>query len=495
MARLQAHFRCVHMAAHSSILAPIRSAALDSVSTFMHVAIAAITAAANPAMQEAANAATFAACHLTNVFSGSDGPTFTMTITCIPFLCRAIAQCILAGAPAPADDADPGADAHDEASAGVRSDDQRRALDEGQGQARLDADEEDGVRRATPDDMLALLIESAVTTTRAASAAIVLSALHIDASDETEASGPLDARAAAARDVARELLANRVSEGSPAGDARQNAQTAFPDFETLRDYIRLWYEQGRNVQFLTSRVLNCILQAARLGAREDAAEQAAAEQQEVRLAADGEKEVAHLSVRFPELLPCGIHIGNEGRIRVWARRAATFGELASALARPLRSRISRRVPGRSRAMPELAAGDLVFVHGGKQQAASTTVAEVVGAADAAGTELDSGPCVEILVAVINGKLPRADTKPRVPKDEARRRIESGELRLTCPGGEPADEADDPCAICLHDLRGLDGVSLSCGHCFHTDCLNAWAEEGKPTCPTCRRPLLKRRRCE
>jgi len=43
------------------------------------------------------------------------------------------------------------------------------------------------------------------------------------------------------------------------------------------------------------------------------------------------------------------------------------------------------------------------------------------------------------------------------------------------------------------MRGIDGVVLACGHAYHSDCLNTWVEKGRPTCPTCRRSLLKRRR--
>mmetsp|Transcript_8008 Transcript_8008/g.12106 ORF Transcript_8008/g.12106 Transcript_8008/m.12106 type:complete len:364 (-) Transcript_8008:118-1209(-) len=45
-----------------------------------------------------------------------------------------------------------------------------------------------------------------------------------------------------------------------------------------------------------------------------------------------------------------------------------------------------------------------------------------------------------------------------------------------------------CAICLEDLQvGDRGVVLSCGHCFHTKCINSWAKR-KAECPTCRRRL-------
>lgn len=51
--------------------------------------------------------------------------------------------------------------------------------------------------------------------------------------------------------------------------------------------------------------------------------------------------------------------------------------------------------------------------------------------------------------------------------------------------------DGMCTICQGDIcvRQEDYVGLSeCGHCFHTDCLGAWACSGHPashTCPVCR----------
>jgi len=44
-----------------------------------------------------------------------------------------------------------------------------------------------------------------------------------------------------------------------------------------------------------------------------------------------------------------------------------------------------------------------------------------------------------------------------------------------------------CSICLADVRSTRKNSpIRCGHIFHTHCLERWKEQGKNTCPTCRR---------
>lgn len=49
---------------------------------------------------------------------------------------------------------------------------------------------------------------------------------------------------------------------------------------------------------------------------------------------------------------------------------------------------------------------------------------------------------------------------------------------------------DDCAICLEgfDEDGADrkAVQLPCGHVFHSDCIIAWIDSGKSTCPVCKR---------
>jgi hypothetical protein len=44
-----------------------------------------------------------------------------------------------------------------------------------------------------------------------------------------------------------------------------------------------------------------------------------------------------------------------------------------------------------------------------------------------------------------------------------------------------------CSICLADVRSTrKNPPIRCGHIFHTHCLERWKEQGKNTCPTCRR---------
>lgn len=55
---------------------------------------------------------------------------------------------------------------------------------------------------------------------------------------------------------------------------------------------------------------------------------------------------------------------------------------------------------------------------------------------------------------------------------------------------------DTCSVCLGDLRvppGMDsrgGVTFlrSCGHAFHSDCIQQWVDTGHPSCPLCRCPV-------
>ena len=44
-----------------------------------------------------------------------------------------------------------------------------------------------------------------------------------------------------------------------------------------------------------------------------------------------------------------------------------------------------------------------------------------------------------------------------------------------------------CGICLNPVRETRGTAaIRCGHLFHKTCLTRWEEQGKNTCPTCRR---------
>ena len=44
-----------------------------------------------------------------------------------------------------------------------------------------------------------------------------------------------------------------------------------------------------------------------------------------------------------------------------------------------------------------------------------------------------------------------------------------------------------CAICLGEVRSTrSNPPIRCGHIFHPHCLQAWKNQGKNTCPTCRK---------
>lgn len=44
-----------------------------------------------------------------------------------------------------------------------------------------------------------------------------------------------------------------------------------------------------------------------------------------------------------------------------------------------------------------------------------------------------------------------------------------------------------CSICLNEVRATrTNPPIRCGHIFHTHCLERWKEQGKNTCPTCRK---------
>lgn len=44
-----------------------------------------------------------------------------------------------------------------------------------------------------------------------------------------------------------------------------------------------------------------------------------------------------------------------------------------------------------------------------------------------------------------------------------------------------------CSICLSDVRPTrNNPPIRCGHVFHSDCLQHWKDQGKNTCPTCRK---------
>ena len=44
-----------------------------------------------------------------------------------------------------------------------------------------------------------------------------------------------------------------------------------------------------------------------------------------------------------------------------------------------------------------------------------------------------------------------------------------------------------CAICLGEVRSTrSNPPIRCGHIFHSHCIQKWKDEGKNTCPTCRK---------
>lgn len=44
-----------------------------------------------------------------------------------------------------------------------------------------------------------------------------------------------------------------------------------------------------------------------------------------------------------------------------------------------------------------------------------------------------------------------------------------------------------CSICLGEVRSTRAnPPIRCGHIFHSHCLQGWKNQGKSTCPTCRK---------
>jgi len=44
-----------------------------------------------------------------------------------------------------------------------------------------------------------------------------------------------------------------------------------------------------------------------------------------------------------------------------------------------------------------------------------------------------------------------------------------------------------CAICLNTVRETRShVPIRCGHLFHSHCIEHWKQQGKNTCPICRK---------
>lgn len=44
-----------------------------------------------------------------------------------------------------------------------------------------------------------------------------------------------------------------------------------------------------------------------------------------------------------------------------------------------------------------------------------------------------------------------------------------------------------CSICLNEVKSTRAnPPIRCGHMFHSHCLQKWKDQGKNTCPTCRK---------
>jgi hypothetical protein len=59
------------------------------------------------------------------------------------------------------------------------------------------------------------------------------------------------------------------------------------------------------------------------------------------------------------------------------------------------------------------------------------------------------------------------------------------------GGDPTDEEDNNCPICLDPLNNMPiktCFSRQKRHKFHSECIEGWMNTGKNTCPICRGPL-------
>jgi hypothetical protein len=43
-----------------------------------------------------------------------------------------------------------------------------------------------------------------------------------------------------------------------------------------------------------------------------------------------------------------------------------------------------------------------------------------------------------------------------------------------------------CSICLNEVKRTRHNAIRCGHIFHQSCIEQWKEQGKHTCPVCRK---------
>ena len=55
------------------------------------------------------------------------------------------------------------------------------------------------------------------------------------------------------------------------------------------------------------------------------------------------------------------------------------------------------------------------------------------------------------------------------------------------GGGGGDGGGDLCPICLMNAGDMDSSKITCGHIYHTACINEWISRLR-TCPMCRDPV-------
>ncbi|XP_060971128.1 RING-H2 finger protein ATL79-like [Cannabis sativa] len=56
---------------------------------------------------------------------------------------------------------------------------------------------------------------------------------------------------------------------------------------------------------------------------------------------------------------------------------------------------------------------------------------------------------------------------------------------------PPSSSCNYCIVCMNEIEGKEEVRvpINCCHVFHKECLDAWVDQGQPSCPLCRSKLL------